>query len=53
MSVPKVVVDVVDYFSGAFGRIFGLRDDQYPESGVQPFSGDVYDRKHAKKDFER
>jgi hypothetical protein len=53
MSVPKVVEDVADYFSGAFGRIFGLSDDAYPGTGLLPFSGDVYDKKHAKKNFER
>lgn len=53
MSVPKVVEEVMDYFSGAVRRIFGLNDDGYPGGGVQPFSGDVYDKKHSKKTFER
>lgn len=53
MSIPKAVDELMDYFSGAVTRIFGLSDDAYPGTGVQPFSGDVYDKKHVKKHFER
>jgi hypothetical protein len=30
----------VSFVSGAANRIFGLNDDEYPETGVQPYSGD-------------
>lgn len=53
MSIPKVVDGLMNYFSGAVSRIFGLSDDAYPDAGVQPFSGDVYDKKHVKKHFDR
>lgn len=32
--------------SKAAGRIFSPNDDEYPESGVQPFGGDIPDRQH-------
>ncbi|PSB31226.1 isochorismate synthase [Stenomitos frigidus ULC18] len=39
MSILKQLDRVVQYFSGAFVRIFGPSDDSYPETGVQPFEG--------------
>lgn len=39
MSLLKQFDRVVQYFSGAFVRIFGPSDDSYPETGVQPFEG--------------
>lgn len=47
MSVPKVIDDVIVYFSGAISRIFALNDNHYPDTGVQPYSGDPYDKKHS------
>lgn len=41
MSIPKVIDDVIQYFSGAVSRIFAPSDDHYPNTGVQPFEGDV------------
>ena len=32
--------------SKAAGRIFGPNDDNYPETGVQPFGGDIPDHRH-------
>ncbi|HTL88538.1 MAG TPA: hypothetical protein VL134_03995 [Leptolyngbya sp.] len=43
----------MDYFSAAVGRVFSLSDDAYPNTGIQPFSGSVYDKKHDRKHFER
>jgi hypothetical protein len=40
MSMPKLVDDVIHFFSGAISRIFGPDDDQYPNTGVQPFDGE-------------
>lgn len=31
-------------------RIFGPTDDQYPATGVQPFSGEPFDPKHSRKE---
>lgn len=31
---------ITRYFSKGIMRIFGLSKDQYPKTGVQPFSGD-------------
>jgi hypothetical protein len=33
-------VNGMSFFSGPISRIFGLTDDQYPATGVQPYSGD-------------
>lgn len=30
----------IDFVSEAINRIFGLMDDEYPETGIQPYSGD-------------
>ncbi len=32
--------------SKAAGRIFSPNDDDYPETGVQPFGGDIPDERH-------
>ncbi|MBD2363227.1 hypothetical protein H6G36_18885 [Anabaena minutissima FACHB-250] len=32
---------VINYISGGVARIFGVRDDDYPATGVQPFEGDI------------
>jgi hypothetical protein len=39
MSIFKQFDRVVQYFSGAFVRIFGPSDDSYPATGSQPFEG--------------
>jgi hypothetical protein len=28
------------FFASPISRIFGLTDDQYPATGIQPYSGD-------------
>lgn len=48
MSLPKVIDDVIRYVSGAVSRIFALNDNHYPDSGVQPYSGEPYDEKREK-----
>ena len=45
MHMPKAFDDVLRFVSGAVARIFGPTDDNYPESGTQPYSGDTYDAK--------
>jgi hypothetical protein len=32
-------LQVITYISEAVMRIFGIRDDDYPATGVQPFDG--------------
>lgn len=34
-------LQVITYISGGVTRIFGIRDDNYPATGVQPFDGDA------------
>ncbi|MDX2232787.1 MAG: hypothetical protein NW220_24365 [Leptolyngbyaceae cyanobacterium bins.349] len=46
MSISKVIDDVIQYVSGAVSRIFSTSDDNYPETGVQPFDGDLSKKDH-------
>lgn len=45
-AVKEVPQNIINYISGAVTRIFGTRDDDYPETGVQPFEGKPGDKKH-------
>jgi len=45
MSLFRVIKDVIGYLSGAIVRIFGLNDDAYPETGVQPYQGEPSHKK--------
>jgi hypothetical protein len=40
MRMPRFFASAVSYVSEAMSRIFGLDDDNYPATGVQPFTGD-------------
>lgn len=40
MTVVERVQEMFDYLWGGVKRIFGANDDEYPETGVQPFEGD-------------
>lgn len=45
-TVKEVPQKIISYILGAVTRIFGTRDDNYPETGVQPFEGEPGDKKH-------
>lgn len=40
-NLQSIGQQVINYLSGAVSRIFGVRDDDYPATGVQPFDGDI------------
>lgn len=42
MAPFKWLQQLFDYIGGGVSRIFGPRDDDYPEIGVQPFEGEPY-----------
>jgi hypothetical protein len=46
MNLSKMFRDTVGFFSDAVSRVFGLDDDNYPSTGIQPFTGDAARRKH-------
>jgi hypothetical protein len=46
MTMPKVIDNLIQYFSGAISRIFGPNDDHYPNTGVQPFDGEPAKKSH-------
>jgi hypothetical protein len=39
---------VIQYIAQAVTRIFSPTDDQYPKTGVQPFTGNPADKKKQK-----
>jgi hypothetical protein len=45
-SIQEAPQKVINFISGAVARIFAPRDDNYPETGTQPFEGDAADKKH-------
>ncbi|MEO1432141.1 MAG: hypothetical protein AAFS12_09365 [Cyanobacteria bacterium J06632_19] len=44
MFISKMLSNMAQYISEAVMRIFGPSDDAYPNSGVQPFTGEIYKR---------
>lgn len=47
MFISKILTNIAQYISEAVMRIFSPNDDAYPNSGVQPFTGEVYQRRTA------
>ena len=37
---------IINYILGAVSRIFSPRDDNYPETGTQPFEGEPGNKKN-------
>lgn len=47
MDISKLIAKITQYITEAAMRIFGPDDDEYPSTGVQPFTGDPYKEKTA------
>lgn len=45
-TVKAIPNKVGQFVAGAISRIFGLNDDNYPATGVQPFEGEPAKEKH-------
>jgi hypothetical protein len=45
MAISKILGNITRYISEAAMRIFGPNDDAYPNTGVQPFTGEPYDKR--------
>ncbi len=45
MHVPKIINEVGVFISGAMSRLFGLTDDAYPATGIQPYAGELPSKK--------
>ncbi|MDJ0796629.1 MAG: hypothetical protein QNJ51_07285 [Calothrix sp. MO_167.B12] len=43
-AIAQVPQKVFNFITTAFVRIFSPRDDDYPETGVQPFEGEPADK---------
>ena len=39
-TIKNLTANVIGFVSMAVTRIFGLNDDDYPATGVQPFEGE-------------
>jgi hypothetical protein len=46
MKLLDMVSKVAQYLIEAAGRIFGPREDDYPKTGVQPYTGDPSEETH-------
>jgi len=42
-SVLRALPQPIEAIAAAVGRLFSPSDDNYPKTGVQPFSGDTPD----------
>lgn len=49
MKLTKMLSDVTRYLSDAISRIFSPSRDDYPPTGVQPYTGDPYDEHSSNK----
>lgn len=47
MNISRWLNNILKSLSEAVSRIFGPDDDAYPETGVQPFEGDIYSDNEA------
>ncbi len=45
MDISKFLASLAQYISEAVARIFSPTDDEYPNTGVQPFEGEAYKEK--------
>ncbi|MHC5670547.1 hypothetical protein [Nostoc sp.] len=45
MAISRIIANITQYISEAAMRIFGPNDDAYPSIGVQPFTGDPYNKR--------
>jgi hypothetical protein len=50
MKLTKMLNEMGQFLTEAIGRIFMPTDQDYPEIGVQPFTGDLH-RKAVKADY--
>ena len=42
MAITTMINRIAQYFSEAVARIFSPSDNEYPVTGVQPFTGDPH-----------
>lgn len=51
MSILEKISQSVQSIWDGVVRLFSSSDDDYPQSGTQPFEGDPYDEKKHSHDF--
>ena len=47
MNIVQSVQNALSYLTEAAFRLFRPADDEYPNTGVQPYSGDPQSKRHA------
>lgn len=45
-TVKSIFENVRQLIASAMARLFGVNEDDYPATGVQPFEGEPADHKH-------
>ncbi|MDF5737915.1 MULTISPECIES: nicotinate phosphoribosyltransferase [unclassified Nostoc] len=50
MAISQIIAKITQYISEAAMRIFAPNDDAYPVIGVQPFTGEPYDKRKDDND---
>jgi hypothetical protein len=46
MRIATMLERFIGYFSDAASRIFGLDRNEYPATGLQPFTGEINKKHH-------
>jgi hypothetical protein len=46
MRIATMLERFIGYFSDAASRIFGLDRNEYPATGMQPFTGEINKKHH-------
>lgn len=47
MQISNMISRILSYLSEGIARIFSPDRDEYPETGVQPFEGEINRENHA------
>ncbi|MDJ0736582.1 MAG: hypothetical protein QNJ47_21375 [Nostocaceae cyanobacterium] len=48
-KIGMKIMEIIRYVGKAITRIFGPTDDEYPPTGVQPFTGEPPEKKKRKR----
>ncbi|NET09594.1 MAG: isochorismate synthase [Merismopedia sp. SIO2A8] len=51
MTIFNQVENAFQFIGKGMARLFGPDDNTYPETGVQPFTGDPYDKVKQRHDM--
>ena len=49
MHFPTIVDEMGVFIAEAISRLFGLTDDAYPATGIQPYAGELPSKKQRSR----